>query len=202
METMNEYYERLDSWFEMFEGSRQLKISEAKDIALKIKESGSVLEKEKLQEELLMGTIHEVYKFIKENGLLVLCDTGYVEFDDLMSSLTLAWADNLDKRVLEAGRYSSLFSRDYFENVAKQLGVEDLSDSLNNDSINFVSSSLSGSVRCFSCSYPLSNESFRYSFAFSISFSTPLPYISILAYLYAPSALPLSDAILNHFAAS
>lgn len=130
METMNEYYERLDSWFEMFDSSRHLKISEAKDIALKIKDSSSDLEKEKLQEELLSGTIHEVYKFIKDNGLLVLCNTGYVEFDDLISSLTLAWADNLDSRILEAGRYSSLFSRDYFENVAEQLGVDDLSDSL------------------------------------------------------------------------
>ena len=114
----------------MFDGYKKLKLSEAKDIAEKIKNSNSIDEKLKLQEELLMGTIHILYGFIKENGMLMLCDTGYVEFDDLMSSLTLAWVNNLDSRILEAGRYSTLFSRDYFEDVAEKLGVEKLSDSL------------------------------------------------------------------------
>lgn len=125
-----DYYERLDSWFEMFKEHKELRISEAKELAEKIKSSSSDVEKERLQEELLMGTIHEVYKFIKDNGLISLCDTGYVELDDLISSLTLAWAEDLDKKVLEVGRYSTLFSRDYFESVAEKLGVDNLSDTL------------------------------------------------------------------------
>ena len=123
-------YEKLDSWFEMFKDAKKLKISEAKELAKRISNSGSQLEKERLQEELLCGTISEVYKFIKDNGLISLCDTGYVELDDLISSLTLAWAEDLDKKVLEVGRYSTLFSRDYFESVAEKLGIDDLSDSL------------------------------------------------------------------------
>lgn len=125
-----DYYERLDSWFEMFKGHKELRISEAKELAEKIKSSSSDVEKERLQEELLIGTIHEVYKFIKDNGLISLCDTGYIEFDDLISSLTLAWAEDLDKKVLEVGRYSTLFSREYFESVAKKLGIENFGDSL------------------------------------------------------------------------
>lgn len=123
-------YDKLDSWFEIFEDAKKLKVSEAKELAKRIKDSKNDREKERLQEELLMGTIHEVYNFIKDNGLLVLCDTGYIEFDDLVSSLTLAWAEDLDKKVLEVGRYSTLFSRDYFESVAEKLGVENLGDSL------------------------------------------------------------------------
>lgn len=130
MKSFDELYERLDDWFEIFKGSRNLTIHEAKDLAKRINESSSEKEKERLQEELLCGTIGQVYKFIKDNGMLVLCETGYVEFDDLVSSLTLAWADGLDKKLLEVGRYSTLFSRDYFESVAEKLGVEDLSDSL------------------------------------------------------------------------
>ena len=125
-----DYYKKLDSWFDMFKDSKKLRVGEAKELAQKIKDSSSDREKEKLQEELLMGTIHEVYKFIKENGMLVLCDAGYVEFEDLISSLTLAWAEDLDKKMLDVGRYSTLFSRDYFESVAEKLGVDDLSDSL------------------------------------------------------------------------
>lgn len=125
-----DYYERLDSWFEMFKDAKKLKISEAKELAKRISNSGSQLEKERLQEELLCGTISEVYKFIKDNGLISLCDTGYVELDDLISSLTLAWAEDLDKKVLEVGRYSTLFSRDYFESVAEKLGIENFGDSL------------------------------------------------------------------------
>ena len=123
-------YEKLDSWFEMFMDAEKLKVSEAKELAKKIKVSKNDSEKERLQEELLVGTIHEVYKFIKDNGLLSLCDTGYIEFDDLISSLTLAWAEDLDKKVLEVGRYSTLFSRDYFESVAEKLGIENFGDSL------------------------------------------------------------------------
>ncbi|MBQ2909751.1 MAG: hypothetical protein IJE53_02980 [Bacilli bacterium] len=127
---MEEVYDKLDSWFEMFKDTKKLKISEAKELAKRISNSGSQLEKERLQEELLCGTISEVYKFIKDNGMLVLCETGYIEFDDLISSLTLAWAEDLDKKVLEVGRYSTLFSRDYFESVAEKLGVDNLSDTL------------------------------------------------------------------------
>lgn len=123
-------YEKLDSWFEMFKDAEKLKVSEAKELAEKIKNSKNDREKERLQEELLAGTIHEVYKFIKDNGLLSLCDTGYIEFDDLISSLTLAWAEDLDKKILEVGRYSTLFSRDYFESVAEKLGVENFGESL------------------------------------------------------------------------
>ena len=125
-----DYYERLDSWFELFKEHKELRISEAKELAKRIEASSSEKERERLQEELLGGTIKEVYKFIKDNGLLILCDTGYIEFDDLVSSLTLALAENLDDKLLEVGRYSTLFSREYFESVAEKLGVEDLSDSL------------------------------------------------------------------------
>ena len=127
---MEQAYEKLDSWYEMFKGAKSLRLDEAKEISKKIRDSKNDVERIRLQEELLIGTIHELYKFIKGNGLLVLCDTGYIEFDDLISSLTLAWADNLDKKVLEVGRYSTLFSREYFESVAEKLGVDDLSDSL------------------------------------------------------------------------
>lgn len=125
-----DYYKKLDSWFDMFKDAKKLRVGEAKEIAQRIQNCSSTIEKEKLQEELLMGTIGEVYKFIKENGILVLCDIGYVEFEDLISSLTLAWTENLDERLLDVGRYSTLFSREYFENVAEILGIEDLSDSL------------------------------------------------------------------------
>ena len=125
-----ELYERLDSYFEMFNDSKKLNIKEAKILAKKIKESTNEKEKDKLREELLMGTVYQVHKFIKENELLFLCEIGYVEFDDLISSLILAWVENLDKKLLNVGRYVTLFSRDYFENVAERLGVENLSDTL------------------------------------------------------------------------
>lgn len=130
MTTFDELYERLDEWFEMFKGCGHLNIREAKELAKIINDFSSQHEKERLQEELLCGTVGEVYKFIKDNGMFVLCETGYIEFDDLVSSLTLVWADRLDERILEAGRYSTLFSREYFESVAEKLGVDNLSDTL------------------------------------------------------------------------
>ena len=52
METIyDEYYERLDSWFELFDGYKKLKLSEAKDIAEKIKKTTNPNEKYWLEQE-------------------------------------------------------------------------------------------------------------------------------------------------------
>ena len=124
------FYDKLDTYFEMFNETKKLNIKEAKLLVKSLKENKDEKEKNKLREELLMGTINQVYNFIKENDLLSLCEIGYIEFDDLVSSLILAWIENLEEELLNVGRFSTLFSRDYFENVAKRLGVEDLSDTL------------------------------------------------------------------------
>lgn len=123
-------YERLDDWFDMFKETKSLNIHEAKELAKKINASSSEKEKGVLREKLMYGTIGEVYKFIKNNGMLMLCDAGYVDFDDLVNSLAFSWVDGLEKRILEVGRYSTLFSRDYFESVADMLGVTNLSEEL------------------------------------------------------------------------
>lgn len=126
----NDTYEMLESWYESIKGDKNLTLKEAKELVSEISKCDSVKMKELLQEKLLTGTIHKLYEFIKDNGLLILCDTRYVEFEDLISSLTLAWAEDLEGKISSVGRYSTLFSRDYFESVAEKLGVENLSDSL------------------------------------------------------------------------
>ena len=63
-----DFYERLDSYFEIFNDSKKLNIKEAKLLAKKIKNCTNEKEKNKLREELLMGTVYQVHKFIKENG--------------------------------------------------------------------------------------------------------------------------------------
>lgn len=123
-------YEMLDSWYESMKGKEELTIKEAKELAREIDACDSLKQKELMQERLLRGTIGILYKFIKDNGILMLCETGYVECEDLLSSLTLAWAEDLGGKISNVGRYSTLFSRDYFESVAEKLGVENLSDSL------------------------------------------------------------------------
>ena len=122
-------YEKLDSWFDMFKSDSALSIKDAKILAKRIKECSFEDEKRILREKLLLGTISEVYKFVKNSGILFLCDTGFVEFDDLISSLTLAWFDKLDEKLLNVSKYKTLFNRKYFEVVAEKLGIEDLSGS-------------------------------------------------------------------------
>ena len=131
-------YEKLDSWFDMFKSDSALSIKDAKILAKRIKECGFEDEKRILREKLLLGTISEVYKFVKNSGILFLCDTGFVEFDDLISSLTLAWFDKLDEKLLNVSKYKTLFNRKYFEVVAEKLGIEDLSGSLKIRGYNYV----------------------------------------------------------------
>ena len=127
---MNTSYEMLESWYETMKGEKELSLKEAKELVQSIEKCDSLKEKELLQEKLLRGTIGVLYSFIKDNGILMLSNTGYVEVEDLLSSLTLAWAEDLQDKISEVGRYSTLFSRDYFESVAEKLGVENLADSL------------------------------------------------------------------------
>ncbi len=127
---METSYEMLDSWYESMKSEKELSLREAKALVKDIDAACSLKKKEQLQEELLRGTIGILYNFIKDNGLLILCNTGYIEFDDLISSLTLAWAEDLSNKISEVGRYSTLFSREYFESVAEKLGIGNLGDTL------------------------------------------------------------------------
>lgn len=115
-------FELLDNYFNNL-CTKELSIEEAKEIVLKIKDSDSSKEKEKLREKLLCGTVGEVYKFIRNNGLLTLCDTGYFEVEDLISAMVMTWALDLEDKISSVARYSTIFNRDYFMSVAERLGI-------------------------------------------------------------------------------
>lgn len=114
-------FELLDNYFNNL-CTNELSIEEAKELVLKIKRVSSN-EKEKLREKLLCGTVGEVYKFIKNNGLLTLCDTGYFEVEDLISAMVMTWALDLEDKISSVARYSTIFNKDYFMSVAERLGI-------------------------------------------------------------------------------
>lgn len=114
-------FELLDNYFNNL-CTKELSIEEAKEIVLKIKNASSN-EKEKLREMLLCGTVGEVYKFIRNNGLLTLCDTGYFEVEDLISAMVMTWAEGLEEKISSVARYSTIFNKDYFMSVAERLGI-------------------------------------------------------------------------------
>lgn len=114
-------FELLDNYFNNL-CTNELSIEEAKELVLKIK-SASSNEKEKLREKLLCGTVGEVYKFIRNNGLLTLCDTGYFEVEDLISAMVMTWALYLEDKISSVARYSTIFNKDYFMSVAERLGI-------------------------------------------------------------------------------
>ncbi len=114
-------FELLDNYFNNL-CIEELSIDEAKELVLKIK-TASVREKEKLREKLLCGTLGEVYKFIRNNGLLTLCDTGYFEVEDVISAMVMTWALNLESKIDSVSRYSSIFNKEYFMDVAERLGI-------------------------------------------------------------------------------
>lgn len=114
-------FELIDNYFNNL-CTKELSIEEAKEIVLKIKNASSN-EKEKLREMLLCGTVGEVYKFIKNNGLLTLCDTGYFEVEDLISAMVMTWAEGLEEKISSVARYSTIFNKEFFMVVAERLGI-------------------------------------------------------------------------------
>lgn len=123
MSTYVDYYEKLDNWYESFSCDRELEMDDAKALVKEIQSTESLKKKKLLQEKLLVGTIGQVYKCIKNNGLLALCETGYFEFDDLVSTMAMTWVEDLEDKIKDAGRYSSLFNNEYFLDVANRLGI-------------------------------------------------------------------------------
>lgn len=115
-------FELLDNYFNNL-CTNELSIEEAKEIVLKIKDSDFSKEIEKLREKLLCGTVGEVYKFIKNNGLLTLCDTGYFEVEDVISAMVMTWALNLEDKIDSVSRYSTIFNKEFFMDVAERLGI-------------------------------------------------------------------------------
>ena len=121
---MGENFEKLDAWYECIKSDKDLSIKEAKELLSRIKNAkGS--RKDSLREELILGTIDEVYSYIKTSGILALADTGYYDVDDIIDSFVTTWIESLEK-VESIGSFKGMFDKKFLKEVAIKLGIEEV----------------------------------------------------------------------------
>lgn len=101
----------------------KLTYSEAKDLYTKYVNTEDSKEKKKYMDELILGTLYVVYKYIKEKDVLMFCTRDY-DANDIISAFNETWIRRLhDGALLKATCYSAILYKPTFINkVYESLG--------------------------------------------------------------------------------
>ena len=118
---INENLEKIDTWYEMVKGEKELSIQEAKQINNQIKEDPT--NKQQLKEKLIIGTLHAIRDFVKNINFVELLD-GVYDIDDFISVCCEVWIEEIEENLDKKRSFSKMFDSDFFDKLNSKLGIE------------------------------------------------------------------------------
>lgn len=99
----------------------KLKINEAQELCRKAFETSDETKKKLYMDKVILGTLYVVYNYITKNNLSILSSGAY-DKDDIISSFIEIWIQKIyNGDLLNVDKYSSLFTRTYFNEVYQKL---------------------------------------------------------------------------------
>lgn len=114
MGELEEYYKQISTF-------QKLKINEAKKLYIKAINTDDEDLKKLYMDELVLGTLHVVYNYIKNSDLNLFTSQSY-DMKDIISSFTEVWIRRLnDGELLKVECYSFIFRAPYFLDVYENL---------------------------------------------------------------------------------
>ncbi len=114
--------EKLNTWFELVKGSKNLTIDEARTLNNKIRKLP--VNCEELREELILGTMHVIYEFLKNFSFIEDINTIY-DIDDFISAFCEVWIENLEQGLYKQNDFSNLFNSRFFDKLNEKLGISE-----------------------------------------------------------------------------
>ena len=112
--------EKLNTWFELVKGPKNLTIVEARKLNKKIRKLPT--NRQELQEELILGTMYVIYDFLKDFSFIEDINTIY-DIDDFISSFCEVWIENLEQGLYNQNDLINLFNSRFFDKLNEKLGV-------------------------------------------------------------------------------
>ena len=116
--------EELENWYKSIASYKKLSLTEAKELKLKMEKTTDPNEKEKLREEMILGTLYKVYEFLKKTFIVDMQAINY-DVSDLINATCLTWIEKVvDSDFLIDGediRY--VFSPNFYSRLLDNLGI-------------------------------------------------------------------------------
>ena len=117
---MEENLKRLEEWYQNIKGNKMISLSEAKKLTKEMLDTDNIEEKNKIKEKLFFGTIHLLYKYLK-NSYFIYQNSTEVDIDDIISASCEKWFSYCaEGKILEVEYYSILFLH-FFTCLNKEL---------------------------------------------------------------------------------
>lgn len=107
--------QRLENWYSQFKGYEKLTLKEAQEELRKISSVSDKKEKEQLLNDVVLKTLHYVYKFIKNKYVeqIVNSSSSY-DIEDLINSACEEWIKNIyNGKILETENYNEILSKKF-----------------------------------------------------------------------------------------
>ena len=102
-----ENLKRLDAWYESIKPEKELTLEEARNLNYKIRDLKSG--RELLMEDLVLGTMHAVYSYLKNFHFIEYIGGSY-DIDDVISSFCEVWIENLEMGLYKRDSYLTMFN--------------------------------------------------------------------------------------------
>lgn len=117
-----ENLERLDTWYESIKPDKELTIDEARRLNDRIRKLPP--NREELMEELVLGTMHVVYSYLRNFGFIDVVNGSY-DIDDMIDSFCEVWIENLEIGLYKRSSFSTMFNSKFFDKVNEKLGINE-----------------------------------------------------------------------------
>ena len=128
---MGNNLEILNEWNKTISSYHTFKFIEAQELYHKLMNMTDDNLKKQYMQELIMGTLYVVSKFINSNGLLYLHSSSY-DMNDIISISNEIWLSKINSgKLLEINSFREMFDSDYYNELCSGLGITKYSISEN-----------------------------------------------------------------------
>lgn len=117
-----ENLKRLDAWYEMVKPPKELTIDEARRLNDQIRKLPK--EREQLREELVLGTLHVIYAYLKDFTFIDIAHSAY-DIDDMINTFCEVWIENLEQGLYKINDFSKMFNSRFFNKINEKLGISE-----------------------------------------------------------------------------
>ncbi len=115
--------EILNNWYDSIKEYPKLSFKEAKELSEKINNTNFANQKIELRQSLILGTLHVVYVYLKNQNLDLYQSKSY-DMNDIINSAIETWINIIDSNgLLNQENYFGLFNNGFDQMIVNRLGI-------------------------------------------------------------------------------
>lgn len=121
---MNYNKKILHEWGETIKKYKRLTLKQAQEIYIKLKKCNNPKLKKELRDELITGTLYQVYNFINKNGYTYIKSISF-DMNDIISATIESWIKLLDSGdIMDEKKFMQQIKSSFYKNVNENLGTK------------------------------------------------------------------------------